>query len=158
MTEYALYIAGQFREVRRLAERPVDIPHKDVTWHPVVREYGKPGASLEDGTHYIRTVDPATLPPPVPSSISDRQFFQQLAVMKLITEQEAEDAVAAGTIPTSLAALVELLPEQARHGARMLLKGATVFERRHEMTDTIAWMYGFDAAAVDQLFRDASAL
>ena len=158
MNEFALYIGGEFRELRRYPDRPDDIAHKRVTWHPVVREYGEPGASLENGTHYIRTVDPATLPPPVPPSISDRQFCQQLAVMKLITEQEAEDAVAPGTIPATLAALVEMLPEQARHDARMLLKGATVFERHHEMTDTIAWMYGFDAAAVDQLFRDASAL
>lgn len=158
MNEFALYIGGEFRELRRYDEQPPDIEHKQVTWHPVVREYGEPGVSLENGTHYIRTVDPATLPPPVPDAISDRQFFQQLAVMGLITEQEAEDAVAPGTIPASLVALVELLPEQARHSARMLLKGATVFERHHEMTDTIAWMYGFDAAAVDQLFRDASAL
>lgn len=158
MTEFALYIGGEFKELRRYDERPADISHKQVAWYPVVREYGEPGASLENGAHVIRKVDPATLPPPVPSSISDRQFFQQIAAMKLITEDEAEDAVASGVIPASLAALVEFLPEQARHSARMLLKGATVFERSHEMTDTIAWLYGFDSAATDQLFRDASAL
>lgn len=158
MNEFALYIGGVFVELRRYDTRPADIAHKSVAWYPVVREYGVPGSTLENGTHYIRTVDPATLPAPVPSSISDRQFFQQLAVQKLITEAEAEDAVAPGTIPASLAALIEFLPEQARHPARMLLKGATVFDRDHEMTDTIAWLYGFDTAAVDDLFRSAAAL
>lgn len=158
MTEYALYIGGVFKEVRRYEKQPEDIKHKEVAWYPVVKEYGVPGVSLERGTHYIRTVDPATLPPPVPWSISDRQFFQQLAVMKLITEDEAEAAVATGALPATLAELVELLPEQARHSARMLLKGATVFERGHEMTDTIAWLYGFDSDAVDALFREAANL
>ena len=158
MNEFALYIAGEFVELRRYSEKPEDIAHKKVAWYPVVREYGEPGVSLENGTHYIRTVDPATLPPPVPASISDRQFFQQLAIQGLITEQEAEDAVAPGTVPASLAALIEFLPEQARHPARMLLKGATVFERQHEMTDTIAWLYGFDNDDVDDLFRAAALL
>lgn len=158
MTEYALYIGGVFKEARRYEKQPEDIKHKEVSWYPVVREYGEPGSVLERGTHYIRTVDPATLPPPVPVSISDRQFFQQLAVMKLITEDEAEAAVATGTLPASLAELIALLPEQARHPARMLLKGATVFERAHEMTDTIAWLYGFDGGQTDDLFRGAAAL
>lgn len=158
MTEFALYIGGEFRELRVYDAKPDDIAHKKVSWCPVVREYGNPGVSLERGTHYIRTVDPSTLPPPVPVSISDRQFFQQLAAMKLITEDEAEAAVATGTLPASLAELVELLPEQARHPARMLLKGATVFERAHEMTDTIAWLYGFTKDEVDDVFREASKL
>lgn len=158
MTDFALYIVDEFKELRRYETQPADIAHKGVAWYPVVFEYGEPGASLEDGVYYIRTVDPATLPPPVPSSISDRQFFQQLAIQGLITEQEAEDAVAPGTAPASLAALIEFLPEQARHPARMLLKGATVFERQHEMTDTIAWLYGFDSDDVDDLFRAAASL
>lgn len=158
MNEFALYVGGEFKELRRYDQQPADIAHKQVAWYPVVREYGEPGVVLEQGTHFIRKVDPATLPAPVPPSISDRQFFQQIATMGLITEAEAEDAVASGVIPASLAALVEFLPAQARHGARMLLKGATVFERNHEMTDTIAWLYGFDSAATDQLFRNASVL
>lgn len=34
MAEFALYIDGQFKEVRKLLERPEDIPHKKVTWLP----------------------------------------------------------------------------------------------------------------------------
>lgn len=158
MDEYAQYRDGVLFEIKRRSDRPEDLPHKSIAWYPVVREYGEPFVGVENGAHVIRTVDPATLPPPVPYSISDRQFFQQLAVMQLITEQEAEDAVANGTLPATLAALIEFLPEQARHPARMLLKGATVFERNHEMTDTIAWLYGFDSDAVDELFHAAAAL
>jgi hypothetical protein len=39
MTEYALLIDNQFKEIRNYAEKPPDISHKKSTWHPVVREY-----------------------------------------------------------------------------------------------------------------------
>lgn len=97
------------------------------------------------------------VPVSVPSVISDRQFFQQLAVLNIITEQEAEDACAA-ILPASLVALVDMLPEQARFSARMLLKGATEFKRRHEMTDTIAWLYGWTEEQVDAFWIAAGAL
>lgn len=155
MNEFALYISDEFKEIRRYEEKPVDIKHKNVKWYEVSREYGEPFSGIENGKHVIRKVDPATLPEPVPGSISDRQFFQQLAALKLITEQEAEDAVASGVMPASLAALVDMLPEENRHPARMLLKGATIFERNHPMTEIIAQLYGFTSDEVDNLFREA---
>lgn len=158
MAEFALYLDGEFKEIRRMDVRPDDIERKRVNWFPVVREFGEPFEGVEDGEYVIRIQDPDTLPAPVPSAISDWQFFQQLAVMGLITEQEAEDAVASGTLPTTLAELVDMLPEQARFSARMLLKGSTTFRRNHEMTDTIAWLYGFDRDDVDNMFRAAGAL
>ena len=112
---------------------------------------------VEGEVHEIYAVEDAP-PPAVPFSISDRQFFQQLSVQEIITEQEAEDAVATGTIPAAMLALVELLPEQARFSARMILKGATVFERGHEMTDTIGWLYGWSEGQTDDLFRAAAVL
>lgn len=159
MASFALYIDGVFQRIDRREERPPNIEHKKVAWYPVFNEFGdEPFTGIVKDRHIIRTIDPATLPPPVPEWISDRQFFQQLAIIKLISEAEAEDAVASGVIPSSLAELVELLPEQARHPTRMLLKGATVFQRQHEMTDTIAWLYGLDGAAVDAIFRAAAEL
>ena len=158
MNEFALYMNGEFKEIRRYDEIPADIPHKKVVWYEVVREYGEPFVGLEGGKYVIRKVDPATLPAPVPATISDRQFFQQLASLKLITEEEAEDAVASGVMPASIATLVEMLPEDHRHPARMLIKGATVFERGHAMTETIAQLYGFTSEQVDDLFREASKL
>lgn len=158
MAEFALLTSGTFQEIRRLPERPVDIPHKGVAWFPVVREYGSPFEGVEGDTYFVRTIDPATLPPPVPFMISDRQFFEQMTAAGLATEAEAEAAVATGTLPASLAELVELLPTQAQFRARMLLKGATQFYRQHEMTDTIAWLYGWSDAQVDDFFRAAADL
>jgi len=37
MNEYALFINGTFEHIKRLAEQPVNIPHKNVVWYPVVR-------------------------------------------------------------------------------------------------------------------------
>ena len=158
MAEFALLQGGLFAEFRQLPERPVDIPHKYVAWFPVVREYGVPFEGVEGDAYVVRKVDPATLPPPVPPVISDRQFFEQLAYMNVISEADAEAAVATGTLPSAMVDLVSLLPEQAQFPARMLLKGATQFYRQHEMTDTIAWLYGWTSSQVDDLFRSASAL
>lgn len=158
MAEFSLCVGGVFQEIRRLPARPINIPHKGVTWFPVVREYGEPFEGVEDDNYVVRTVNPATLPPPVPGVISDRQFFEQMAEAGLATQEEAEAAVATGTLPASLAELVGLLPEQARFKASMLLKGATQFYRDHEMTDTIAWLYGWTGAQVDDFFRDAGRL
>jgi hypothetical protein len=97
MTEVALLIDNQFKEIRQYAEKPADIPHKLVTWHPVVREYGVPFTGLENGNWVIRTVDPATLPPPVPASVSSLQFRREvkargkLAQMKTWLQSASED-------------------------------------------------------------------
>jgi hypothetical protein len=40
MTEFALLIDGVLREIRQYGETPADIPHKKVSWHPVVRDEG----------------------------------------------------------------------------------------------------------------------
>lgn len=158
MAEFALLMAGQFKEFRFYEARPDDIPHKSVEWFPVLREYGEPFEGVDNDQYVVRTVDPATLPPPVPETISDRQFFQQLAILELISEDEAEEAVAAGVLPATLAALVDQLPASQQFPARMLLKGATTFQRNHPMTGVIAQLYGFTSAQVDDLFRAAAAL
>lgn len=99
-------------------------------------------------------------PPPraAPTSISDRQFFQQLAIDGVISEAEAEAAVATGAIPAAMLALIDALPEVQRFGARMMLKGATVFERHHVLTVTIGTMYGWTDGQIDTLFQNAAAL
>jgi hypothetical protein len=37
MNEYALFIDGVFIKIKRLAEQPENIPHKNVVWYPVSR-------------------------------------------------------------------------------------------------------------------------
>lgn len=96
-------------------------------------------------------------PDPVPASISDRQFFQQLAVLSIITQDEALASNAA-VIPPPLLAIVDQMPEGDRFGAKMLLSGATVFERSHPMTSVIGSAYGWTSEQIDNFFREASLL
>jgi hypothetical protein len=105
------------------------------------------------------TPDPYVPPqPPVPAEISDRQFFQQLAIAGIITPTEAIAAVATGTIPAALKALVDQLPTDQMFGAVMLLAGAVSFARAHPLTEAIGAAYGMTPAQIDALWIAASKL
>ena len=91
-------------------------------------------------------------------SISDRQFFQQMANDGRITQQEALDAVGSGVIPAAMDALIDQLPPEDRFAARMLVRGATMFLREHPVTVLIGQLYGMTGADIDQLWQEASAL
>lgn len=98
------------------------------------------------------------LPPP-PDAISDRQFFQALALNGVITMPEALAAVQTGTLPAALAAIVAAIPDAtARFNAEMLLSGATVFERKHPLTAQVAAAEGWTTEQVDDFFRFAGSL
>lgn len=100
--------------------------------------------------------EPPTPPLPVPSSVTDRQFFHELAVRGLITEDEALDAVATGALPAVFKAAVDALPADQQFAAKMLLKGATTFERAHPFTEMLRTIMGISSEAVDDLFRSAA--
>lgn len=89
MTEFALLIDGRLKEFRHYDEQPEDIQHKRVTWHPVIREYGDPFEGLKNGVWVVRTIDPTTLPPLVPESITPRQCRLILAQQGLLDSVEA---------------------------------------------------------------------
>ena len=102
--------------------------------------------------------DPYVPPPePVPAEISDRQFFQQLAVAGLITEEQALAANAA-VIPSPLLAIIGQMPSGDQFAAKMLVSGATVFQRNHPMTEAIGAAQGWTAAQIDDFFRAAALL
>lgn len=105
-------------------------------------------------------VIPAYEPPPepVPSAISDRQFFHILATDGLITEAEALTAVKTGDPPAAFETFIASLPVGDQFTARMLLEGATTFERNHPLTEAFGAMYGMTPEQVDDLWRRASAL
>ncbi|AWN50031.1 hypothetical protein DK419_13025 [Methylobacterium terrae] len=63
-----------------------------------------------------------------------------------------------GTLPERIEAAVASLPEAERFAARMLLSGATSFERAHPMVAQLGAALGYDAAALDALWRAAAAL
>ena len=95
---------------------------------------------------------------PVPAEISDRQFFQQLAIAGVISQEEALAAVKTGDIPAALSGFIAALDDASRFNAEMLLSGATVFQRNHPLTNAVAMAQGMTADQVDEFFRAAAAL
>lgn len=89
---------------------------------------------------------------PIPEVISDRQFFQQLAVQGVITEDEALAAVGPGTLPDALIGLVKQLPQEQQFPANMLLKGAVQFHRNHPMVSVIGQAFGWKDSQIDALW------
>jgi len=139
MNEYALLIDGQFQEIRRYDVKPVDIPHKKVTWHPVVREYGVPGSSLEKGTWYIRATDPATLPPPVPEEVSAAQIRLFLDQVGMLADVEA-------TIATMSKAV------------QIEWEYRTEFHRSSPLLNEVAKVFQLTDEQIDDFFRVAEQL
>lgn len=106
----------------------------------------------------IIKVEPGLIVDLVPDEISDRQFFQQMAIEGRITQQEALDAVGSGIIPAAMDVLVEQLPSSQRFAARMLIRGATTFRRAHPVTELIGQLYGMTAEQIDATWRAAAKL
>lgn len=110
-----------------------------------------------DGTRFTKPLL-APLPPVVPSSISDRQFFQALAIQGVITNSEALAAVKTGDLPAALKNLLSTLDPTQRFSAEMLLSGATVFNRGHPLTDALAKAMSWTNTQLDTLWIDAAQL
>lgn len=99
-----------------------------------------------------------TPPTPVPSVISDRQFFQQLAIAGTITQAEALSAVKTGAIPAALSGFLSSLPADGQFAAEMLLSGATEFRRDHPLTAAVGAAQGMTSAQIDAFWIAASTL
>ncbi len=106
----------------------------------------------------IIKIDPSLVQRPVPVEISDRQFFQQMALDGKITKQEALDAVGSGIIPPAMDGLVDQLPEEQQFPARMLIRGAATFRRDHPVTELIGQLYGMSSEQIDKTWRKAALL
>jgi hypothetical protein len=139
MNEFALLIDDEFQKISRYEERPPNLPHKLVTWHDVVREYGEPFEGLVDGNWVIRTVDPATLPPPVPDSISPRQCRLWLLQQNLLPSIEASIA-------------------QASEDVKISWEYAVEFRRKDPTLMQFATMLGLSDQAIDDFFIAAAKL
>jgi hypothetical protein len=93
-------------------------------------------------------------PPPVPYTISDRQFAQVLALQGLITEADALAWVKVGTVPEQLQALVDDIDDdQVRFAANMLLGGATEFNRDHPMVAQLGAGLQMTSSQIDDIWR-----
>ena len=115
-------------------------------YDPEIHGDGIPAGTTEISAHpglrRFVSGEVVVVDPPQPNErigdISDRQFAQGLAELGLIAEDEAEEWVAAGTLPPALLALVDQLPAEQRFPARMLLRGATRFEFGHPLAEAFA--------------------
>lgn len=103
---------------------------------------------------------PAPPKPPIPESISDRQFAQVLALDGVITQDEALAWAARGDLPKRLTDALLEIPEAGGHrfGARMMLSAATTYERHHPLVPTLGALLGMDAAALDSIWTRGAAL
>lgn len=94
-----------------------------------------------------------------PKIISDRQFYQRLSQLGLITAEEALAAVGPGTIPSALVALIDALPtEEEKFSARMLLVGATQFDLNHPLVAVFALAFGWTKDQLNNFWIEASQL
>lgn len=101
---------------------------------------------------------PVPVIPIVPDQISDRQFFQQLAIQNIISKEDALNAVKTGFIPNALQSIIDTMPEENKFAAEMLLSGATIFQRNHPLTDAIGQTYGMSPTQIDEFFINANKL
>ena len=108
------------------------------------------GAKFANG---IVTPKPKTLP-----DISDRQFFQQLALMGKITNAEALAAVRTGAIPAAMQEFIDTLPTAQQFDAEMVLSGAKTFQRNHPLVTAFAGALGFTNDDTDALWVAAAKL
>lgn len=98
-------------------------------------------------------------PPPVPQFISDRQFFQQAAITGLITQDEALAAVQTGTVPAVLMTVINgLSDEMQQFAAKMIISGATQFDRNNPLTLSVGAALGWTSEQIDAFFIAAAAL
>ena len=116
----------------------------------------RPGENFVwDGEKWAPSGPPA---PVAPETISDRQFFQALANRQLITKAEALAAVSVGTLPAAMDALLAGMSEDDEFAARMLLQGATQFNRSHPLTQAFGAGFGMTPTQIDELWIEAEAL
>ncbi|CAO4137967.1 hypothetical protein [Methylorubrum extorquens] len=120
---------------------------------------GEKPPALPDGWS-LEPADDAPLWQPAPDAISDRQFAQALALAGTITEAEALAWAARGELPEAMEEALGQIPEAdgQRFGARIMLAGATTFERTHPLTEQLGDLLGYDAAALEALWSRAAAL
>lgn len=137
------------------ASNPGDFYHPDAGFEIVDSDVEV--RMVKDGDSFVAAPPPATPVVPVPASISDRQFFQQLAVAGIITQDQALASNAA-VIPAPLLTIIDAMPANQQFATKMLVSGATLFERQNPVTIAIGSAYGMTSDQVDDFFRAAASL
>jgi len=128
-------------------------------WNLVVADDGL-SATLDTTSAVVPTNLPAAAVCTriVPASVSDVQFFQALALLSIITQDEALAAAGSGAIPAVFAPGLAKLPPDEQFAVKMRLVGATSFGRNDQMTLDLLSAIGAPAAQADQVFLLAETL
>lgn len=139
--KYAILDYGEFVEIRSFDSEPPSLPGKPYReFLPVVREYGEPFTGVENGNWVIRTIDPATLPTPIPQVVSARQA--RLALLQNDLLATVEQAIA-----SSNNAAIQIEWEYA-----------TELRRDNQLVASIGYSLNMTDEQIDQLFLLASTL
>lgn len=93
---------------------------------------------------------------PTPRQISRRQFFQYLSVIKMISEEEALEAIPGRSIPLALEDIIGGLPQKEQFNARALIVGATVFQIDNPLSDVVRVALGWTPALLRNFWQRAS--
>jgi hypothetical protein len=149
---------GRTLELDALDKRPLG--WIEPAQSPPAAGVGEIAAWSGSGWLILQAATPPAPPLLVPPVISDRQFFQQLALMDppVITQQEALDAVRTGAIPAQLQAFIDTLPQPLKFAAEMSVSGSVAFHRDHPHVAMLAAGMGWTDEQVDDLWRQAAAL
>ena len=139
------------------------IPADATTTEPPAQQEGFVRRFTNGAWGYSPIEEPDAEPTPepepyVPETISDRQFFQALAIRELITKAEALAAVSTGTLPAAMEAMLAGMSDDEEFAARMLLQGATTFKRSHPLTQAFGSGFGMTPEQIDELWIEADAL
>ena len=101
----------------------------------------------------------ANISAPAVNVISDRQFYQGLALRGFCTPAEALDAVRTGALPAGLRTFVDAVADaDQRWATEMLLSGAKEFCRDHAFVAEIGAWAGLNTQALDAFWAQCSAL
>ncbi|NTG22054.1 hypothetical protein G6L00_16580 [Agrobacterium rhizogenes] len=136
------------------------------TWQDTETEMlyaGRPGQTIESILAEAASADEdwariVAAMKDVPETISDRQFFQQLAIDGMITDDEALSAVKTGDMPATMQAFIAALPATDQFAAKMVLCGATSFQRSHLLVATFGAANGMTGDQIDDLWIAAAKL
>jgi len=94
----------------------------------------------------------------VPTSVTNRQFFQAMAQLGYITQQEAMAAIKTGTVPDRMQRYIDTLPADQQFNATMQLCGDTTITRTSEGFQQYVVYENWSADQVNELFRVAGSL
>ena len=119
---WALIIDGRVTEITEID--PAGRFHPSLVWVEC-------GPEVESGWQYDGEAfsPPEPVVPAPPASITMRQLILGLATDNWITWQEAEDWADRSALPAAVNAVIDQMPEEQRHAARIIAKTMSVAER-----------------------------